>query len=349
MSLLRSSASSPHAAQYRRRLRVTDALIVLLAVFGVQQFWLGGRDAELVLAPGPSADAHFSIPYWAVSLLLAGTWLLALQLAGATDEHFTGAGPREYARVARASAVTLGIAVLAAYLLRTEIARGYLLIAIALGTTALLVGRWLWRQWLVAERRHGRALTRVVLLGTIDSALDIARDLARAHSHGFEVVGIVLAHTRGAPEPDHVDLFGRRVPVFADEIRVVDRLRDLDASMVIVSGDQVRDPQWLRKVSWNLDPDAHRLVLAPGMLDVSQQRLALRLVAGMPLLHIETPSISRSGRIIKRAGDVAASGLGLILLSPALAVIALLVRAGDGGPALLPVDRGAATAATSPC
>ena len=334
MSLLRTSTASPHAAQYRRRLRITDAIVVLASVFAVQWFWLGGREAQLVLAPNPNDPAQYTVPYWVVSLALALVWLLMLRLAGATDEHFTGAGPREYARVARASAATLGLAVLAAYLLRTEIARGYLLIAIPVGTLALLVGRWLWRQWLVHERKHDRALTRVVLLGTLASAIDIARDLDRAHSHGFEVVGIILAHTKEAPKPDRLDLFGREIPVLADDLRVVDRMRALDASMVIVSGHQVHDPTWLRKISWNLDPDVHRLVLAPGMLDVSQQRLALRLVAGLPLLHIETPSISRSGRLLKRAADVVASGLGLVLLSPVLAVIALLVRGTDGGPAL---------------
>ncbi|NLT25556.1 MAG: sugar transferase [Microbacteriaceae bacterium] len=305
-----------------------------LSVFGVQWFWLGGRAAELVLAPNPNEDAPLTMPYWAVSLALVLVWLLALQLSGSTDEHFTGAGPREYARVARASAVTLATAVFAAYLLRTEIARGYLLIAVPVGTLGLLVGRWLWRQWLVRERRHGRALTRVVLLGTLSSTLEIAGDLGRAHTHGFDVVGIILAHTTDDPQPDRVELLGREVPVFADRMRVVDRMRALDASMVIVSGQQVHDPDWLRKIGWNLDPDAHRLVLAPGMLDISQQRLALRLVAGLPLLHIETPSISRSGRILKRAGDALTAGAGLVLLSPLLLVIGLLVRATDGGPAL---------------
>lgn len=334
MTFLRSNTSSHEATRYRRRLRLTDAAVVVISVFAVQLLWLGGRETDLILSPSPQDTILYTVPYWLVSAMLCAVWLVMLHLVGSTDEHITGTGPREYARVARASVWTLALVALVAYLLRTEIARGYVLLALPIGMFLLLFGRWLWRQWLVHERKHGRARTRVLLFGTLESAKEIAGDLERAHAHGFEVVGVTIAHSSTPPEQSTVALGDREVPVFSDEIRVVDRMRDLGASMVVVSGAEVHDPVWLREVIWNLDRHAHRLVLAPGTMDVSQQRLALRMVAGVPLLHIETPSISRMGQLLKRTFDLTSTALALIVLSPLFIVIGLMVRLTDGGPAL---------------
>ncbi|UXZ58283.1 sugar transferase [Curtobacterium sp. Arg-1] len=55
-----------------------------------------------------------------------------------------------------------------------------------------------------------------------------------------------------------------------------------------------------------------------------------RPVDGLPLMHVETPDYRR--RMGKRALDVVGAVLGLALLSPVLAAVALAVRADDGGP-----------------
>ena len=62
-------------------------------------------------------------------------------------------------------------------------------------------------------------------------------------------------------------------------------------------------------------------------------------VGGMPLLSLDTPSLSRGSRAAKRALDVAAAGLGLLMLSPLLAFIAALIKLGSPGPVFFRQER----------
>jgi len=55
-------------------------------------------------------------------------------------------------------------------------------------------------------------------------------------------------------------------------------------------------------------------------------------IGGMPLLSLDTPSLSRGSRAAKRALDIAAAGLGLIVLSPLLAAVAALIKLESPGP-----------------
>jgi exopolysaccharide biosynthesis polyprenyl glycosylphosphotransferase len=70
-------------------------------------------------------------------------------------------------------------------------------------------------------------------------------------------------------------------------------------------------------------------------------RPALRLsqVADLPLLEYNTWDVPRSTRALKRAFDIAASSLGLVVLAPVLAMIALAIKLDDRGPVLFRQQR----------
>ncbi|MFZ8269811.1 sugar transferase, partial [Staphylococcus aureus] len=61
-------------------------------------------------------------------------------------------------------------------------------------------------------------------------------------------------------------------------------------------------------------------------------RLHTRPVAGLPLIHVETPRFSRGQVFLKRTVDLVASVIGVILLSPVLAFLAMAVRLSSEGP-----------------
>src|SRR5690606_34359652 len=68
-------------------------------------------------------------------------------------------------------------------------ARGYLLISLPAGVLVLVLERWLWRQWLTAQRSVGEYSARVLLVGSRESVAQIARELARNRNAGYKVVG----------------------------------------------------------------------------------------------------------------------------------------------------------------
>jgi exopolysaccharide biosynthesis polyprenyl glycosylphosphotransferase len=67
---------------------------------------------------------------------------------------------------------------------------------------------------------------------------------------------------------------------------------------------------------------------------VAGPRTTIRPVAGLPLLHMDHPEFTGVRRIIKEAFDKLAALAALVLAAPLLALLALIIRLDDGGPAL---------------
>ncbi len=88
----------------------------------------------------------------------------------------------------------------------------------------------------------------------------------------------------------------------------------------------------MKQISWGLEAGKQHLVLAPSIIDIAGPRIHTRPVAGLPLIHVETPRFSRGQRVAKRTMDLTASILGVILISPVLAFLAMSVRLSSEGP-----------------
>ena len=138
---------------YTKRLLITDFIVIVVSVYG-SQFIRFGTSGEGLLIPG-SDSASFVLSYSIVSAILVLGWIAALALFATRDRTIVGAGTTEYKRIADATIRVFAVLAIAAFLLQSEVGRGYLLVALPLGLTLLLVGRWLWRKWLVRRREAG--------------------------------------------------------------------------------------------------------------------------------------------------------------------------------------------------
>jgi exopolysaccharide biosynthesis polyprenyl glycosylphosphotransferase len=72
----------------------------------------------------------------------------------------------------------------------------------------------------------------------------------------------------------------------------------------------------------------------PGLVEVAGPRLHIRPHVGLPLLHIEEPHFTGWRRICKRGTDIVLTIVGLIVISPLLALIAAAIKLQDGGPVI---------------
>ena len=137
------------ARSYIRRLAVTDACAIVVSV-AVAQLVRFGAD----LATFRSEMLVYS--YTAVSAALILAWFSALILFRSREPRVVGTGVEEFRRVGRASTALFGTVAIISFLLKLEVARGYLAVALPLGLLSLLLTRWLWRRWLAKERSEGR-------------------------------------------------------------------------------------------------------------------------------------------------------------------------------------------------
>jgi exopolysaccharide biosynthesis polyprenyl glycosylphosphotransferase len=106
------------------------------------------------------------------------------------------------------------------------------------------------------------------------------------------------------------------------------------ADTVAVTSTDELPPDKVKQISWNLQAGRQHLVLAPSIVDIAGPRLHTRPVAGLPLIHIETPRFSKGQLFLKRFVDLTASVTGVIVLSPLLIFLAVMIRLSSNGPAL---------------
>jgi exopolysaccharide biosynthesis polyprenyl glycosylphosphotransferase len=260
-------------------------------------------------------------------------WVASLGFSDTRSARTIGTGSAEYTRVINASLRLFGLLAIVAYLLKADLARGYVLIALPLGTLVLLAVRWMWRQWLHVQRELGAYSSRVLLVGSPGSVEQTATELMRQPYAGYRVVGACVP--AGAPSKSLTDM----VPVvggFGDIPGAMERLKA--DTLIITSSDDLPNDR-VRRISWDLVPGKQHLVVAPSIIDVGGPRIHTRPVAGLPLIHVETPSYEGGKLVAKRVSDIIASGLLITLLSPLLLVIAIAVRLDSPGPVLFRQQR----------
>jgi exopolysaccharide biosynthesis polyprenyl glycosylphosphotransferase len=235
--------------------------------------------------------------------------------------------------VADASVRMFGLLAIAAYLFHVDLARGYVIIAFPIGMLVLMLSRWMWRQWLVIQRRQGRYSAQVLLVGSPASVRHIGRQLATQPAAGYRVLGAVVSTGHiGVLDGSTLQSFGG----FDDVHRV---LEEIGADTVVITSADDLSPERVREISWGLEPGHQHLVVAPSLTDIGGPRIQTRPVQGLPLIHVETPTYEGRKLYLKRTFDIIGSTLLIALLSPVFLVLAACVKLGSRGPILFLQER----------
>ena len=312
-------------ARYAHALRITDFIIIAGVVFGTQIGWLGlHTQVAMPVGTWPGVSS-----YTALSCLIVLSWLLALAVADTRSARVVGVGAAEYQRVFNSSVMMFGLIAIAAFLLRVEASRGYLLITLPAGVALLLLGRYLWRVWLRRKRKNGEYSARVLLVGSESSVKHTANELRRSSGAGYVVAGACIPARRAA---DMLD--GSDIPVLGGVSSVESALKLTGADTVVITSTDELGPTRVKQISWTLEAGKQHLVLAPSITDIAGPRIHTRPVAGLPLMHVETPRFSPAQRFVKRMMDLFGAVVMLVALSPALLLITLLVIVSSGRPVI---------------
>lgn len=321
-------------ANWRRRssrlLRIVDAFIIIWAVVGAFLIRFG-IDPE-------SKPSGQDVPYVWLSVVLAGVWWFMLGAWNSRQSRILGSGPDEYKRVAAASLWLFGIIAIVSYVLRLDTARGYVGLALPVGLLGLLLGRWLIRQHLTIRRGQGQSMSRLLLIGGPGAVAHLASSLKRAKHAGYLPVGVYMPGVENdlQVEPDSgLEIMGHR----PDTHSILVALDACGADAVAVSAGVQLHPQTLRHLGWELAARNIGLIMAPALTDIAGPRIHTQQVAGLPLIHVTTPTLEGGQRVAKRLFDVAAAGLLLVMASPAMLLVALLVKLDSSGPVLFRQER----------
>jgi exopolysaccharide biosynthesis polyprenyl glycosylphosphotransferase len=254
-------------------------------------------------------------------------WVASVALAGGYDARFVGLGPDEFRKVLNVGAsLTAGVAIIS-FVTKSDIARGYIVIALPCATALDLLARYALRKGLHRRRRGGACMRRVIAVGHAARVADLIGELRREKHHGLSIVGACL--TQGTML---TQIAG--IPVIGGMDSVSAAIAELDADTVAVAADRDLTRTRLRELAWELEVTETDLYVAPALLDVAGPRTTIRPVAGLPLLHVDHPEFSGTRWVIKGLFDKLAAGAALMIAAPFLVVIAFVIALRDGRPVL---------------
>jgi exopolysaccharide biosynthesis polyprenyl glycosylphosphotransferase len=309
---------------YARRLRLTDALAILLAVTVAEVFApeMGGPGLHFATISGTTAMIH----PWAYGLGLGLAWMVALELTGSRSRRVIDTGGAEYQKVLNATAYFIAVVAMVALIGKMSIGRWYLLIALAGGTVLLMASRRAWRSTLARARTHGRYTERAVVLGSGEAAARVIHQVAKDPASGLKAVGVLLPQGETLLTTDDAAALPT---AYGDPFAAIERWA---ASTLIVASSGHRTDKELQEITWQAASLGVEVVMAPGLTDVQPSRLVARQVASLPLVHVEHTSWHKPRLRTKRTFDAVLASVLVLLGSPFLLLLALLVKVTSPGP-----------------
>lgn len=315
--------------QYSHHLRISDTVIVCASVLLAQYVRFG----EIANTSGYSDVAMTML-----SFLFAALWLSSLAVFQTRSPRVIGAGIDEYRRIGSASFWTFGIIAMVTLLAKVDLARGYLAIALPVGTMGLLGSRSLWRKHIRQMRANGQCQTTVLAIGDRKAVSHLAHELSRNPLDGYLVVGVCIPGY-GPPRGNTITLGGRAVPILGDVSHAVAAIQTCGADTVAVTQTDHFGMHGIRELMWQLETMDVDVVVSPGVMDVAEARLTLRPTAGMPLLHVEKPQYEGTQRFQKQVFDFLFSLAALIATAPVLIAAAVAVKLTSKGPVFYSSER----------
>lgn len=308
----------PWTHRYVRRVFLHDLVVVVVT----------GLLAVLIrFGSNPSLAGH-DVSYFGVVFAIGGLWILSLGLGRCYEMRFLAEGSEEYRRVGNSSLRLMGLLGFIAFATKSDIARGFALVYFPLGLVGLIASRWWLRVRLSKARMEGREFHRVVVAGRYAAVRDLIHQLESDTRHGFRVVGACVS---GGPDMPGETL---GVPMLGGLIGIRAAVESSGADTVAVTGSAELTGEGLRRLSYDLESTGIDLLVAPTLLNVAGNRISIRPVAGMTLLHVDEPELDGARKVVKDVFDRSLALALLLLILPVLLALMLAIRLTSHGPAL---------------
>ena len=307
-------------------LRHANVRLLRLVAFETLLITLAVAAAVYVRLPGEAWRAFVAGDGLVKALLLAGITQACLYYADLYDLRVVSDRRELFIRLLQAlGAASFILAGVYYWLPAIFIGRGVFTIAVVL--IVALVGGWrLLYDWI---GRHVAPRERLLIVGTSAAAVSLARELYDRHQElGVKIVGFV------DPDPSRVGtpLINPGVIGAIEDIPAIVKAHHVDR--VVVSLADARGKLPMDKL---LEMKLQRSVSFDHLASVYEEytgKIAIENLRPSWLIFSEGFRSTRFGRAVKRGLDLVCGAVGLTLLAPVMALVALAVRLTSPGPVL---------------
>ncbi len=180
-------------------------------------------------------------------------------------------------------------------------------------------------------RRRGRFLRHVLIVGAGPLGREVAETLRGHPELGLRVVGFLDDHL---PVGERVE--GREV--LGDYNAVHSVVQSHRVSQIFVAL-PLEAHQQLMKILNALEGELVDIKVVPDILQFITLRSAVEELDGLPIIGLSESPITGWSRLAKRLFDLSYASLGLLLLSPVFALIALAIKLSSPGPVFYKQER----------
>jgi exopolysaccharide biosynthesis polyprenyl glycosylphosphotransferase len=203
---------------------------------------------------------------------------------------------------------------------------------IVISAVLMTLERYVLRQYETSLRRQGVGTERVLMVGTAPGSEMLIQRMNMFPQYGYQVVGVA-----DDEQPAGASFAGAPVLGKIDELKALAQRLKADQIFLAVPGGNRAELLRLIKVC---EDESLEFKIVPDLLDVMSTRVDVNAIDGVPLVGIRTNRLRGPNAAIKRAIDVFVSGVALIILSPLLAVVAVLIKLNSpGGPVVFQQER----------
>jgi len=301
--------------RYRQAVLGVDVVAVSLASFAAH--WFGP------LAPGDGLR-----PDLLGALVAPLVWVLCMGAAGGYRGRVLNHPASEVKAGVKSAGTALLVVCAVAYLLRADLARGYLVAAVTLSAVLVADGRFVCRRFVTSLRARGKCLHRVLFIGHERSVHVVVRHSMSEPNRGLDIVGVCVPGGRSKLLQD------AGVPVLGDLTRTLEVALREAVDVVVVAPCVELSEGALRRLGWALEESGVELMVSPGLLDVSSPRLRVSSVCGLPTVHVAAPSFRGARVVVKGVLDRVLAATLLMVSAPLLLVLAITISLDSPGPPL---------------
>ncbi len=176
-------------------------------------------------------------------------------------------------------------------------------------------------------RRRPSYIQNAIIVGAGDVGQLLARKLQNHAEYGINLVGFVDS----SPKERREDLGD--LTLLGPLENVPTLVRELDVERVIIAFSNASHSEILAVVRSLKDLEV-QIDIVPRLFEIVGPRLNINSVEGLAIVSIPPLRLSRSSRLMKRGLDLTVAAVGLVLLAPSMALVALLIKLDSRGPVL---------------
>jgi exopolysaccharide biosynthesis polyprenyl glycosylphosphotransferase len=289
---------------------IFDALAIVVA-------WL------ISFAVSPTGAPDLMIPAIALAVVLG---LIALTASRLYRARVSVVRSTEFARLGPVAFVAASPAIFLPMLLHREenvAASIFLVLSLFL---ILMVERSVFDAWLRGRRSLGFYCRRLLIVGTANEARDLSVLLNDHAELGYRIVGFV------GPDPEG-DVLPAGSPWLGGISATLPAVKEVRANGVLIASDAVPADQ-LGPLVRKLSRHGVHTHLSGGLWGLDHRRIHTLPIAHEPLFYIEPLKLGQFQSTVKRLLDIVGGCVLFAVSLPIVAVAAVLIRLGDGGPVL---------------